>query len=300
MKKIKQIIKIIKKPKFLLLVIDNIGLYHLHDKKYLELRYEFLMNKKLNLNNPKTFNEKLQWLKLNDRKDCYTNMVDKYEAKEYVSKIIGSHIIPTLGVYDKFDDINFDKLPNQFVIKCTHDSASLVIVKDKSKFDIQSAKVKINKCLRNNYYYLGREWPYKNVKPRIIVEKYMEDSTSKDLKDYKFFCFDGRPEVLYISTGSHTDNQQIAFFDMNYNLLNIKRTDYNDYDTLPNKPKEFEKMKKFASMLSKNIPHLRVDFYEVDGNVYFGELTFYTGSGYIPFTNEKYDRKLGDYIKINI
>ncbi len=272
----------------------------LSDKIVLKIQFKKNLGSKLNLPNPQTFNEKLQWLKLNDRKDIYTTMVDKYDVKKYVANIIGEkYIIPTLGVYNKFNDINFDELPNQFVMKCTHDSGGLVIVKDKNKLDIKTARKKINKSLKRNYYYAGREWPYKNVKPRIIVEKYMTDN-GESLKDYKFFCFNGKPEVMYISDGSHTNNQRIAFFDSNFKSLDIKRKDYNNYDMLPAKPKNFEKMKELASILSKDIPHLRVDFYEINGKIYFGELTFYTCSGYIPFENEKWDKKLGDLIDLSL
>ena len=271
------------------------------DKKFIELDYKCMIGKKLYLDNPKTFNEKLQWLKLNNHKDIYTKMVDKYEAKKYVSNIIGDeYIIPTLGIYNSFDEIDFNILPNQFVIKCTHDSGGLYICKDKNSFNKKDAKEYINSHFKKNYYNEHREWPYKNVKPRIIVEKYMEDDQSKNIVDYKFFCFDGSPNLLYVSDGSHTNNQRIAFFDKNYNQLDIKRTDYNDYEKVPNKPKNFEKMKEFASILSKNIPHLRVDFYEINGKLYFGELTFFTGSGFVPFKDEKWNKKLGDMIKLPI
>ena len=226
-------------------------------------------------------------------------MVDKYEAKEYVASIIGEqYIIPTLGIYDTWDEIDFDKLPNQFVIKCTHDSGGVVICKNKDVFDYNKARKIIEKSLRHNFYYAGREWPYKEVKPRIIIEKYMEDNSDHQIRDYKFLCFNGKPKVLYISDNSHTPSQRICFFDMNFNQLDIKRFDYRDYDILPNKPKNFEKMKELASILSKNMIHLRVDFYEIDGKIYFGELTFYTGSGLIPFKSDEWDYKLGELINI--
>lgn len=257
------------------------------------------MKKILNLSNPRLFNEKIQWLKLHDRNDRYVSMVDKCAAKKYVSSIIGDkYIIPTLGIYDSFDQINFDELPNQFVIKCTHDSGGLVIVSDKSKFDFMTAKKKINESLRKNYYYFGREWPYKGVKPGIIIEKYMGNS-SNSLRDYKFFCFDGVPKIMYISDNSHTKNQSIAFFDMNFKSLDIKRKDYQSFKNKPVKPINFKKMKELSSLLSKDIPHVRIDWYEVDGRLYFGEITLYTGSGFIPFTDEKWNVKLGDLIDLS-
>lgn len=270
------------------------------DKIYLKYKYKKILKKELNLNNPVTFNEKLQWLKLNDRKDIYTTMVDKYEAKKYVANIIGDeYIIPTIGIYNSFDEIDFSELPNQFVMKCTHDSGGLVICKDKNNLDINKARKKINKSLKNNYYYDGREWPYKNVKPRIIIEKYMEDSNSLSMKDYKFFCFNGTPRLMYLSEGlENHDTASMSFFDMNFKLSSCKRKDYKLLNYSPNKPKTFEKMKKLSSVLSKNIPHVRVDWYEINEKLYFGELTFYTCSGFIPFESEEWDKKLGDMIKL--
>ncbi len=270
------------------------------DKIFLKILYRKIFNEKLNLKNPQTFNEKLQWLKLYNRNPEYTKMVDKYEAKNYVASVIGKeYIIPTIGLYDKFDDIDFDKLPNQFVIKCTHDCASTIIVKDKNNFDINEVRKKINTNLKKNFFYNGREWVYKNVKPRIIIEKYMEDKQNKSMRDYKFFCFNGMVELLYISDDSHTNYQKIAFFDKNFNKLDCKRKDYNDFKQLPNKPKNFEKMKTFSSILSRNIPHVRVDWYEINGKLYFGELTFYTCSGFIPFEDKEWDKKLGDLISLD-
>ena len=271
----------------------------LSDKAFIKAVYRAKFGKKLNLKNPKTFNEKLQWLKLNDKDPKYAKMVDKYEAKKYVGDIIGEeYIIPTYGVYDNFDEINFDSLPNSFVIKCTHDSGGVAICKDKKTFDKKSAREKIEKSLKRNYFNEGREPVYKYVKPRIIVEKYMEDKKQKEIVDYKFFCFNGEPKIMYISDGSHTENQSIAFFDMDYNLLDIEREDYKKMVDIPLKPKNFEKMKEFSRILSKNMYHLRVDFFEINGHLYFGELTFITCSGLIPFKKQEYDELLGSYLDI--
>ena len=271
----------------------------LSDKAFIKAVYRAKFGKKLNLKNPKTFNEKLQWLKLNDNDPKYAKMVDKYEAKKYVGDIIGEeYIIPTYGVYDNFDEIDFDSLPNSFVIKCTHDSGGVAICKDKKTFDKKSAKEKIEKSLKRNYFNEGREPVYKYVKPRIIVEKYMEDKKQKEIVDYKFFCFNGEPKIMYISDGSHTENQSIAFFDMDYNSLDIEREDYKKMVDIPLKPKNFEKMKEFSRILSKNMYHLRVDFYEINGHLYFGELTFITCSGLIPFKKQEYDELLGSYLDI--
>ena len=272
----------------------------LPDKTFIKLFYRYQTGKKLNLNNPKTFNEKLQWLKLHDRKPIYTTMVDKYEAKKYVANIIGEeYIIPTFGVYNNFDEIDFNKLPNQFVIKCTHECGGLVIVKEKSKLNIEEARKKINSSLKKNYYYYGREWPYKNVKPRIIVEKYMSNKDEASMRDYKFFCFDGKPELMYLSEGlENHETARMSFYDMNFKVTDCKRKDYKQLEYIPNKPKTFEDMKKLASILSKGFPHLRVDFYEINNHIYFGELTFYTCSGIIPFEDEKWNEELGKKIKI--
>lgn len=273
----------------------------LSDKTFVKLEYRARMNKKLNLKNPETFNEKLQWLKLYDHNPEYIKMVDKYEAKKYVGGIIGEeYIIPTYGVYNSFDEIDFDSLPNEFVIKCTHDSGGLAICKDKKTFDIEAAKEKINKAFNTNYYKKSREWIYKNIKPRIIVEKYMEDKNSSSMQDYKFFCFDGEPKIMYLSEGLENHaTATMSFFDMDFNLTDCKRKDYELFKYKPKKPKTFEQMKEFASILSKGIPNLRVDFYEINGHIYFGELTFITAGGYIPFESEEWDKKIGSYLDLS-
>lgn len=269
------------------------------DKIYLKIKYFIKFRKKLNLSNPKTFNEKIQWLKLYDRNNLYNIMVDKYEVKKYVADIIGSdYIIPTLGVYEKFNEINFDILPNQFVIKCTHDSCGLVIVKNKDKMNIDEIKKKINKCLKNNYFYVGREWPYKNVKPRIIIEPYLEDKKYGELRDYKFFSFSGKVEFLFIATNRQGNGDTFFdFYDKNFNHLNIINGHPMNPNT-PEKPVNYYKMIELAEKLSRGFKQIRVDFYEVNGKVYFGELTFYHWSGFVPFNPNEWDEKLGEYIKL--
>lgn len=270
------------------------------DKLFLQWRYRRAFGKKIDFKNPKTFNEKLQWLKLYDRNPEYTTMVDKYAAKKYVADRIGEeYIIPTLGVWDRFEDIDFDKLPDQFVLKCTHDSGGLVICRDKSKFNISEARTKINNSLKCNFYYTGREWPYKNVKPRIIAEQYMEDATTSELRDYKFFCFDGVVKALFIASErqSKNDETKFDFFDEGFNHLPFTNGHPNA-EIAPAKPICFEQMKQLASQLSVGIPHLRVDFYEVDGRIYFGELTFYHWSGLMPFKPEEWDYKFGSWIAL--
>lgn len=275
-------------------------LWFIPDEPYLKMMYRIRMGKKLNLKDPKTFNEKIQWLKLHDRRPEYVKMVDKYEAKKYVAKIIGKeYIIPTLGVWDKFDDIDFDSLPDQFVLKCTHDSGGLVICRDKSKFDMKAAKKKINASLKTNFFWVGREWPYKKVRPRIIAEKYMEDSSSKELRDYKAFCFNGEPKFFYLSEGlENHKTARISFVTLDWEFAKYTRSDYAQFEKLPPRPKNLKKMIKLARALSKGVRFLRVDFYEINGQVYFGELTFHPNSGFNPFEKREYDIELGDYLKL--
>ncbi len=269
------------------------------DRTYLKIVYRGYMGKRLDLDNPTTFNEKLQLLKLMDHNPVYSRMVDKYEAKKYVADIIGEeYIIKTFGVWDHFDEIDFDRLPDQFVLKCTHDSGGLIICRDKNAFNKAAAKKKIEKSLKTEYYYMGREWPYKNVKPRIIAEQFMEDHETHELRDYKFFCFDGVPKALFIATDRSSGGEtRFDFFDMEFRHLPIQNGHPNAV-TAPSKPETFEKMKDLAARLSQNIPQLRVDFYEVNGKVYFGELTFSHWSGLVPFEPEEWDRTFGDWIQL--
>lgn len=272
----------------------------LPDKQYLQIVYRFQMGKKLNLKCPVSFSEKLQWLKLYDRKPIYTQMVDKYGAKEYVAKIIGDeYIIPTLGVWSKPEEIEWDKLPNQFVLKCTHDSGGLVICKDKSLLDKEAAMRKLNKSLHTNYYKVGREWPYKNVERRIIAEEFMEDKRYHELRDYKFFCFNGVVKALFIATErqSKSGETKFDFFDENFNHLNILNG-HPMATQAPAKPETFEKMKALAAKLSEGIPHVRVDLYDVNGKIYFGELTFSHWGGLKRFDPEEWDVKFGEWLSL--
>lgn len=282
--------KLLKKVKY--------GLRCLPDGIYIQLYYFAHFKKLCNLNKPRTYNEKLNWLKLHDRNPLYTTMVDKYEAKQYVTKIIGEgYTIPTLGIWNCFEDIDFDRLPNQFVLKCTHDSEGLVIVRDKSKFDVEAARNRITEALKQNFYYIGREWPYKNVKPRIIAEQYMEDHIDGDLRDYKFFCFDGEPKMMFIASDRSSGKTKFDYYDLEFNHLDITQK-YPNASRPLRKPDTFDQMIETAKRLSAGFPHVRVDFYEVDGKMYFGELTFYHFSGFMPFKPEKWDRVLGDWIKL--
>ena len=263
------------------------------DKMYIKMMYKIRMERKLNLENPQTFNEKLQWLKLYDRKPEYTTMVDKAAVKDYVADKIGSeYIIPTLGVWEHFDDIDFDQLPNQFVLKCNHDSGGLVICKDKASLDMEAAREKIESSLKRNFYYHSREWPYKNVKPCIIAEKYMVDESGTELKDYKFYCFGGRAEILLRVSGRFGKEATKA----NYFSRDCKEVPIRwGFERNPNVPEwdvAFNKMFELADVLSQGAPELRVDFYLINGQIYFGELTFFDGSGFDAITPVECDDSL--------
>lgn len=270
------------------------------DALYLKFFYKMYMDRVLNLDNPQTFTEKIQWLKLYDRNPLYTQMVDKHLAKEYVASIIGEEfIIPTIGVWDKFDDIDFSKLPQQFVLKVTHDSGGLVICKDKDKMDVKAARKKINKALRTNYYITSKEWPYKNVKRRIIAEKFMVDESGYELKDYKFFCFDGKVKALFVATDRAVEGEETKFdfFDEDFKHLPIRNGHPNANRDIP-KPEHFEQMKAIAEKLSQGIAHVRVDLYNINGKIYFGELTFAHFCGWVPFEPEEWDYKFGSWINL--
>lgn len=279
-------------------LIGNI-LKLLPDKLFLKIIFYLKMWKNLDLSNPKTYSEKLQWLKLYDRKPIYTKMVDKYEAKKYVSDIIWEeYIIPTLWVYNNFDEIDFNKLPDQFVLKTTNDSWGVLICKDKKNFNIEEGKKKLNASLNANYYKWLRERPYKNIKPRLIIEPYLEDPIIKELRDYKFFVFNWKCKIMFIASNRQWKwETYFDFFDMDFKHLDIINWHPNA-PICPKKPKNFEQMIDLAEILWKNLIHVRVDFYEVNKKIYFWELTFFHWSGIMPFEPEYWDRKLGDWIKL--
>lgn len=299
-----KIISYIRHPYKFFFVLSKKGVFNwLPDKLYISLLFRHYMRYWINWNSPHTFNEKLNWLKLNNRNPLYTTLVDKESVKKWVSDKIGAqHVIPTLGIWNKFEDINFDKLPNQFVLKCTHDSGGLVICTNKSTLDVSAAREKINNSLKRNFYYQSREWPYKNVKPQIIAEKYMEDEQDAELRDYKFYTFNGEPRFLLLATNRQCENKPLCFdyFDMDFNHLQLTNHWHpnNPYE-VPHKPQNFEKMKEFAKILAKDIPHVRVDFYEVNGQVYFGEMTFFDMGGFLKLHPDSWERDWGDLIKIS-
>lgn len=267
----------------------------LPDKLALQIQYRNVFGKKLDLKNPQTFNEKLQWLKLYNRRPEYTKMVDKYEAKKYVASIIGEeHIIPTLGVYDRFEDIDFEVLPDQFVLKCTHGSGDVVICRDKKSFDIEMARKKLTKALKTDFYKIGREWPYKNVPHKILVEKYMTPPGAVDINDYKFFCFNGKPEMLFVAT-DRTIDCKFDFFDMNFHHLDIENI-HPCASQVIKKPRNFDKMKSLAEKISCGLCTARIDFYEIGDDVFFGEITLFHAGGFSTFHPDEWDEKLGKKI----
>ncbi len=268
------------------------------DDVFLKIYFKHLMGYPLNLDNPKTYNEKLQWLKIHDKRPEYTRMVDKVEAKKYVSSIVGDkYIINTLGIWDNVEQIEWEKLPNQFVVKATNDSGGVVVCKDKNSLDIEEAKKKLLNLGKRDYSKYSKEYPYKNVKKRFIAEEYIEDESGYELKDYKIFCFDGEPKFLFVATGRQQHDTRFDFYDLEFNHLPVLNGHPNA-DVWPVKPKNYEEMLEISRKLSKGIPHVRVDLYNVNGKVYFGELTFFHWSGIVPFEPMEWDYKFGEFLNL--
>lgn len=292
-KLVKNIIRIA--PKFILKLVSRI----ISDKTYLRIVYWRNMGKKLNLKNPVTYQEKLQWLKLYNRKDIYTRMVDKYEAKNYVSDIIGEeYVIPTLGLWNKATEIDFNKLPNQFVLKTTHDSGGVFVCRDKSLLDIEKAVKFLEKRLKNDIFYNNREWPYKNVPRRIIAEKYIVDESGYELKDYKFFAFNGMIKFIKVDFDRYTKHRA-NYYDIDWNLLPFEEVKCPaDLKRHCQCPDNFDGMLEIVRKLSDDIPFLRVDLYNVNGEIFFGELTFFPDSGLGAFHPAKWNKIMGDLIRL--
>lgn len=267
------------------------------DKIYLKLSYRVIFHKKLDFDNPKTFNEKLQWIKLYDRNPEYTAMVDKYQVREYIEKKLGDkYLIPLLGVWDDPKKIDFNSLPEKFVLKCTHDSGSVILC-DKKSLDETLVRKKLASKLKKNMFWWGREWPYKNVKPQIIAERFMQDS-SGELRDYKFMCFNGKVKCSFVCSDRFSDQGlHVTFFDKEWNVMPFERSFPSVKEGLP-KPANYDKMLELAETLSEGIPFVRVDFYEVNDQIYFGELTFFPGNGMEAFQPEEWDYQLGEWITL--
>lgn len=270
----------------------------LPDEAYIQLYYFAKFRKFCNLKNPYSFNEKIQWLKLHDRNPLYTTLVDKIEVKKYVADLIGEeYIIPTLGVWDNPDDIDFDKLPDQFVLKCNHDSGEVFICKDKETFDIEYTKSRLKKLLTQDFYLVGREWPYKNVKRKVLAEKYMVDESRVELKDYKIFCFGGIPKLIEVDFDRFVDHKR-NLYTVEWQYVRAESAYPTDENRVIQRPLQLEKMLEIAKSLSKGIPFLRVDLYVINNEVYFGELTFYHESGFGRFLPAQFEETLGEWIEL--
>lgn len=307
---IEKIKRVIERPERLLLGIQLRWAHYFNNQKLLvEALYYLQIGHKLDLVNPKTFTAKTQWLKVYDHNPLYHKMVDKHLVKDYVSSIVGEeYVIPTLGIWDAFDDIDFDKLPSRFVLKTTNGGGNtgVVICKDKTQFNFFEAKVKLEASMKNDIYKSLGEWVYKGITPRIIAEQYMEDidtrtNSVKDLVDYKFWCFNGVPTYLFYASNRQNCEHKppyFDYFDMNLNKLPIKSKGHENSAVKTLNIACFEEMKRIAARLSQNIPFVRVDLYQICGKVYFGELTFYHDSGLVPFEPQDWDEKIGRLLQL--
>ena len=275
----------------------------LPDYLYIKLQYRVILGNWPNLRNPKTFNEKLQWLKIHDRKPEFTMMADKYLVKDYIAKTIGAqYVIPTYGVWNRVEDIEYEKLPDRFVLKCTHDSGSVIVCRDKNKLDIPETNKKLSLSMKKSGYWYGREWPYKNSPHRIIAEQYLEDSTSDTIRDYKFFCFNGVPKFIYISEGLENHaTAHIAFYDFEGNEMPFHRDDYKQFDIDPVMPSNTEEMRQLSEKLAQEIPcpFVRTDFYSINGKTFFSEITFTPCSGLMPLAPREWDTTIGSWLNLN-
>ena len=267
---------------------------------FIRMIYAYKLGKQPNLKNPQTFNDKLQWMKLHYRNPLCTDLADKYKVREYVAKIIGKeYLIPLLGVYSNANEIDFDELPNQFVLKCNNDSGGVIICKDKKNFDVHKARQTLNSRLKKNHYYRGREWQYKNIDPKIICEKYMSDGSGKDLMDYKFFCFDGHPKLIQVHYGRFTSHKKNSY-DTDWNYINVEMNFPTDPSFIIKKPNKLDEMLNIASKLSKAFPHVRVDFYYIRNMIYFGEMTFCNAGGFSTFSEEEFNYEMGSWLKLPV
>lgn len=264
------------------------------DETFLRVRFRLRVGYWPNLKKPRSFNEKLQWLKLHYKRPEYTEMVDKVAAKDYVARIVGEkYIIPTIGIWNSIDDIDWDKLPNRFVLKAAHDSGGVVVCKDKSKLDVPEAKAMLSGAGKKDYTKYNKEYAYKDVPHRFIAEEYMEDESGFELKDYKIFCYDGKPQYLFVATGRQKHDTRFDFYDLDFNHLPVLNGHPNA-DVWPTKPQNFEEMLEVAAKLSQGMPEVRVDLYNINGKIYFGELTFFHWSGMTPYEPREWDYKFGE------
>lgn len=270
------------------------------DSIYIKALYRATIHRKCNLKNPVGYNEKLQWLKLHDRKPEYIQMVDKYDVREYIAELFGKDcLIPCLGVYDSVEEIDIEKLPEKFVLKCTHDSGSVEICTNKNSFDWNTAKANLVASMKRNYYSTYREWPYKAVNPRIIVEQYMVDDESQDLPDYKIMCFNGEARIIEhhenrFTGATHTQ----TFYSRNWEILDISQPGLYPVEVPVDRPAQLDEMLEMSEKIAKDMYHARIDWYIINGKIYFGEMTFYDGSGFEPFTTWEMEEYLGSQIDL--
>lgn len=265
---------------------------------YIRLLYLYHFGKLPHLRNPRTFNEKLQWLKLHDHNPIYTTMVDKVRVKEYVTSLAGAkYIIPNLGIWNNAEEIDFDILPDRFVIKCNHDSHGVIVVNDKGKTNLEAVREKLRKRLQVDGYAYGREWPYKDVERKILAEKFIEGD-SGELIDYKVHCFGGEPKFILVCQDRFSDSGlKEDFYDIGWELMDVRRPNVG-HGTPVKRPDELDEMLELARLLSKGVPFLRTDFYYTQGKILFGELTFFPASGFQRFVPDRYDRLFGDWIEL--
>lgn len=271
--------------------------YCISDKAFIKKKFKKEMGREVELENPINFNDKIQWLKLNWYDPLAIKCADKYEVRKFIQERIGNQILNELyGVYESVEEIDINKLPKSFVLKGTHGSGFNIICKDKSKINWRNELKKMNRWLKTNYYWQNREWVYKDIKPRIICEKYLEDENGQLPKDYKFFCFDGKPKFMYIASDRGKETK-FDFYNLNWDKILVSQYYPTSNYEIP-KPKNLDQMLKYARILSKGFPHVRVDFYLNNNNIIFGELTFFHFSGTKKFQPEKYDKIFGSYIDL--
>ncbi len=304
MRNIKELYSIFRKDKkdFIFRIVRKSCSGWMPDDLYLKILYRIFVGKRLNLNNPQTYNEKLQWIKLHDHNPIYTTMVDKYAVKKYIKEKIGEeYVIPTLGVWNTPKDIDFSLLPNQFVLKTTFGGGGndVYICKDKATLNAEEAIKYMSGFMKQNSYKYLKEWPYKNVPRRVIAEKYMEESGKTSLTDYKVMCFNGIAKLIELHNGRYTDGHTQDFYDRDWNKTNITQGSYGDVsNTLVERPEKLEEMLRLSEILAKDIPHVRVDWYIIDNRLYFGELTFFDSSGFDDFIPDEYNYILGEWISL--
>lgn len=297
-------VKFLKDKRYRFRILAGMGFYDfMPDREYLEKLYDAVLGSKPDLDNPTLFNEKMNWLKMHDRKPIYTVMSDKNLAKSFIAEKLGEeYVIPTYGVWDDPDKIDFDSLPEQFVLKCNHNSGEgMYICRNKAEMNVKKVKRGLRKALKENYYFKSREWQYKDIPRKIIAEKLMQDEVQNEktgLYDYKFFCFNGKPEFLYVSSGGKGHAIRVSFVDTDWKQMPVMRSDHKPLEKLPPKPDRFDEMLEIAAEMSKGIPFLRVDLYEIGGRIYFSEFTFRNCGGFTPLKPDEWNKKFGDMLKL--